>query len=237
MSRILVVDDEAVVLDTLRPILSKAGHQVQVATDGETALFLARQDPPDLVILDVMLPKIDGLQVCRILRRESSVPILMLTAMGEEADKVLGLEVGADDYLTKPFGASELLARVKALLRRVQASQAAAEAEVSADRGLVLRRLQQGDLEVDLVSGRATLAGVPLSLKPREFDLLAFLMHHRGQAFSPGQLLKEVWGYMDASDTRTVAVHIHRLREKLKDDLSEPKLIQTVRGAGYRFTP
>ena len=237
MPKILVVDDESVVLDTVRPILEKAGHQVQTASDGETALRLVGQDPPDLIILDILLPGIDGLEVCRLIRQTSPVPILMLTALDDEADKVMGLDQGADDYLTKPFGAGELLARVKALLRRSRTEPTTPGEMAGTDRRQVVHRIRHGDIEIDLISGRASLSGAPLNLKPKELDLLAFLLHHRGESFSPSQLLKEVWEYQDASDTRTVTVHIHRLRRKLKDDPSEPKLIQTVRGIGYRFAP
>lgn len=228
MAKILVVDDERILLDTLRYNLSKAGHQVWTAADGESALRVARHERPDLVLLDVMLPRIDGFDVCRTLRRESSIPILMLTARDEEVDKVLGLELGADDYLTKPFSMRELMARVKALLRRSEISRSQA-----AD-GLA-RPLREGPLELDPVSHRATLSDEPLHLKPKEFDLLAFLMGNRGRAFSREQLLQQVWGYDYVGDTRTVDVHIRWLREKVEEDPSNPRLIETVRGVGYRF--
>ncbi|MCL4369500.1 MAG: response regulator transcription factor [Chloroflexi bacterium] len=234
MTKILVVDDQPLLLDTLRRVLGTVGFEVQTADDGESALRLAREERPDLILLDVVLPTISGLEVCRILRKDSSVPILMLTAMDKEVDKVVGLEMGADDYLTKPFSVRELLARVKALLRRVEWGQPLEETAVSAE-PVVVSRLRENGVEVDLVSRRTVRTGVPVDLKPKEFDLLAFLMHHRGQAFPPGQLLTEVWGYQDTSDTRTVVVHIRRLREKLENDPSQPKLIQTVRGVGYRF--
>lgn len=234
MTKILVVDDQPLLLDTLRRVLGTVGFEVQTADDGESALRLAREERPDLILLDVVLPTISGLEVCRILRKDSSVPILMLTAMDKEVDKVVGLELGADDYLTKPFSVRELLARVKALLRRVEWGQPLEETAVSAE-PVVVSRLRENGVEVDLVSRRTVRTGVPVDLKPKEFDLLAFLMHHRGQAFPPGQLLTEVWGYQDTSDTRTVVVHIRRLREKLENDPSQPKLIQTVRGVGYRF--
>ncbi len=236
MAKILVVDDERALLDTLQPILRKAGHEVQIAWDGEEALQIARGEPTDLIILDVMLPRISGLEVCRILRRESDVPILMLTAMGDEVDKVLGLEVGADDYLTKPFGSKELLARVQALLRRAEMTHTGeGRGDTAANKALMPRNLKINDLEVDLVSRRATHRGVEINLKPKEFDLLAFLILHRGQTFTSQQLLKEVWGYGDTTDTRTVVVHIRWLREKVEVSPSQPEMIETVRGAGYRF--
>ncbi len=228
MAKILVVDDERILLDTLRYNLSKAGYEVRTAADGEAALRVARQESPDLVLLDVMLPKLDGFDVCRTLRQESSIPILMLTARDEEIDKVLGLELGADDYLTKPFSMRELMARVKALLRRAEMVQPDEERPTG-------KPLREGDLEVDLVSHQATRGGNPLHLKPKEFDLLAFLMGHQGQAFSRDQLLQQVWGYDYAGDTRTVDVHVRWLREKVEVDPSKPELIETVRGVGYRF--
>ncbi|MHB0871154.1 MAG: winged helix-turn-helix domain-containing protein [Chloroflexota bacterium] len=228
MAKILVVEDERILLDTLRYNLSKAGYEVRTADDGEAALRVARQESPDLVLLDVMLPKVDGFDVCRTLRQESSVPILMLTARDDEVDKVLGLELGADDYLTKPFSLRELMARVKALLRR-------SEMVLSDGERLAGKPLREGDLEVDLLSHQASRAGTPLHLKPKEFDLLAFLMRRRGQAFSRDQLLQHVWGYDYAGDTRTVDVHVRWLREKVEADPSSPQLIETVRGIGYRF--
>lgn len=228
MAKILVVDDERILLDTLKYNLAKAGHEVRVAADGETALKAARQDSPDLMILDVMLPKVDGFEVCRTLRQEKlATPILMLTAKDEELDKVLGLELGADDYLTKPFSMRELLARVKALLRRVEL--------IHSNEGASLKPLREGALELDLNSHRASYEGKTIHLKPKEFELLAFLMRHRGRAFSRDQLLEQVWGYEYAGDTRTVDVHIRWLREKVERDPSRPQLIETVRGVGYRF--
>jgi len=228
MAKILVVDDEPVLLDTLRYNLARAGHEVRTSADGLSALALARREAPDLVVLDVMLPGMDGFEVCRTLRQEGPVPILMLTARDEEVDKLLGLELGADDYLTKPFSMRELLARIKAMLRRVEMARSAVGEESS-------RPLRDGALEVDLVSHQASLAGSPLHLKPKEFDLLAFLMGHQGRAFSRDQLLEQVWGYDYAGDTRTVDVHVRWLREKVEIDPSRPELIETVRGVGYRF--
>ncbi len=236
MASILVVDDDPILLNTLHSILGRAGHEVKTADNGELGLAIARRWLPDLVVLDIVMPGISGLELCRILRRESTVPILMLTAMDDEEDKVSGLQSGADDYLTKPFGARELLARVQALLRRTAIQRQPMAIPPSLDAKPSTYCLKEGELELDLISGRATLAGKLLNLKPKEFDLLAFLMHHRGQLFSQEQLLREVWGYEDCSDTRTVVVHIRRLREKLEADPSSPELLQTVRGLGYRFT-
>ncbi|HEX2923442.1 MAG TPA: response regulator transcription factor [Chloroflexota bacterium] len=228
MAKILVVDDERVLLDTLRYNLVKAGYEVRTAADGDEALSVARKERPDLLILDVMLPKMDGFEVCRTLRRESSVPILMLTARDEELDRVLGLELGADDYIAKPFSMRELLARVKATLRRVDMGRADSTPEPAPT-------LKEGDLELDLSAHLATFAGKPLHMKPKEYDLLAFLMRSRGRAFSRDQLLEQVWGYDYAGDTRTVDVHVRWLREKVESDPSQPELIETVRGVGYRF--
>lgn len=228
VAKILLVDDERILLDTLRYNLAKEGYQVRTATNGEEALHAARQESPDLIVLDVMLPKMDGFEVCRTLRRWSSVPVLMLTARDEEVDKVLGLELGADDYLTKPFSMREFLARVKAMLRRVEMERA--EAEDGAE-----SLLRAGDLVVDPTAHKAFLAGQSLHLKPKEFDLLACLMRQPGRAFSRDQLLERVWGYDFAGDTRTVDVHVRWLREKIEASPSRPELIETVRGVGYRF--
>jgi len=230
VAKVLLVDDEPNLLHTLRYSLRQAGYDVATATTGEEALAQARGERPDVVVLDVMLPGLDGFEVCRRLRAESSVPILMLSARTDEVDRVVGLEVGADDYLTKPFSARELLARLKAMLRRREmlrqelAQSPASEASVASE-----------DLEVDVRGHRAALGGRTLALKPKEFDLLTFLMRHRGQVFSAEQLLERVWGYADTSDPRTVPVHIRTLREKLEVDPSRPRRIETVRGVGYRF--
>ena len=225
---ILVVEDEENLRETLRYKLNAEGYRVITAVDGEQAVEQARSKSPDLVLLDLMLPKLDGFDVCRILRKESAVPILMLTAKGEEVEKVVGLEVGADDYVTKPFSMRELLARIKALLRR--ADNGAKEAEGPAD--VVLTA---GDLKIDLTQHRAWVGENNLGLKLREFDLLAFLMKNRARAFSRDQLLDQVWGYTAGVDTRTVDVHIHWLREKIETDPGHPQRITTIRGLGYRF--
>lgn len=228
MARILVVDDEQSLLDTLRYTLAKQGYEVVTASDGEAALASARLGKPDLILLDLMLPKLDGMEVCRILRGESAVPILILTARDEEIDRVFGLEMGADDYITKPFSLRELVARVKATLRRVEMERAARADDAQSI-------LKEGSLQLDLHARRVQLGPMPLHLKPKEFDLLAFLMRHPGRAFSRDQLLEQVWGYAYSGDTRTVDVHIRWLREKIETDPSSPELIETVRGLGYRF--
>ncbi|MBI2917548.1 MAG: response regulator transcription factor [Chloroflexi bacterium] len=225
---ILVVEDEDNLLQALKYNLEKEGYSVLAAGDGESGLQLATEAKPNLVILDIMLPKLDGLEVCRLLRRESVVPILMLTARAEEIDRVVGLEVGADDYVTKPFSMRELRARVKALLRR---SRLAPEA-ITAPAGQVLRA---GDLEVNLVGHTASLGGGALELKPREFDLLALLVDNKGRAFTRDQIIARIWGDDFMGDTRTVDVHIRWLREKIETDPGSPKRIITIRGLGYRF--
>jgi DNA-binding response OmpR family regulator len=223
LKNILIVEDEPTLLATLRYNLEREGYGVATAADGETALALARAERPHLVVLDVMLPKMDGLEVCRILRRETSVPILMLTAKTEEVDKVVGLELGADDYVTKPFSMRELLARVRALLRR---------AERSPDGG---ESLTTGDLLVDFAKRQVLRNGEALALKPKEYELVAFLARNRGRAFTRDQLLNQVWGYDFAGDSRTVDVHMRWLREKIETEPSKPTRLITVRGTGYRF--
>ena len=228
MTTILIVEDDATLRETLRYNFERAGFAVATAADGQEALDLAAREPPDAVVLDLMLPKIDGFDVCRAIRRQSAVPILMLTARDDEVDKVVGLELGADDYVTKPFSVRELLARVRAMLRRVQMLQ-------PADAGPAPRVLQAGEVSVNLDEHRVYRAGQPLQLKPREFDLLAFLVQRPGRVFTREQLLSQVWEYEYAGDSRTVDVHVRWLREKIEADPSHPTLIETVRGVGYRF--
>jgi len=223
MKKILVVDDEPTLVATLKYNLEREGYQVITASDGESGLFLARANRPDLILLDLMLPVLDGLEVCRILRREMSVPILMLTAKVEEVDKVVGLELGADDYVTKPFSMRELLARVRALLRR--AETAPAEAEL----------LTTGDLQVDLRRREASRHGRALALKPKEYELLLFFVRNRGRAFTREELLSRIWGYDFAGDTRTVDVHVRWLRQKIEEEPASPTRLITMRGVGYRF--
>lgn len=228
MARVLVVDDEATLVDTIRYNLRREGYDVQVASDGNEALKLARAVAPDLVVLDLMLPGIDGLEVCRQLRRDSTVPILMLTAKDDEVDKIVGLEVGADDYMTKPFSMRELLARVRAMLRRSRMTQ-----ETAATEGA--QSVRSGDLEADPLQRKVLLGDRSLQLKPKEFDLLVYLMQQRGRVLTRDQLLEKVWGYTFGGDTRTVDVHIRWLREKIEEEPGTPRRLETVRGVGYRF--
>jgi len=224
VKKILVVDDEPTLVATLKYNLERDGFQVVTAEDGESALNLARSHRPDLVLLDLMLPGLDGFQVCRILRREMQAPILMLTAKGDEIDKVVGLELGADDYVTKPFSMRELLARVRALLRRADI-RPEGEREV----------LTSGDLSLDLAKREATRSARAVPLKPKELELLAFFLRNRQRAFTREQLLNQIWGYDYAGDTRTVDVHVSWLRQKIEDQPQKPARIVTVRGLGYRF--
>jgi DNA-binding response OmpR family regulator len=224
VKKVLVVEDEPTLVATLRYNLEREGYQVLSAADGEAGLATARGERPDVIVLDLMLPALDGLEVCRIIRRELTVPIMILTAKGEEVDKVVGLELGADDYMTKPFSMREFLARVRALLRRA-ATPPQNDTEV----------LDLGDLRIDLPSRRVMRDGNPLALKPKEYDLLVFLAQNRGRAFTRDQILNQVWGYDFAGDTRTVDVHIRWLREKVEHEPSKPVRIITVRGTGYRF--
>ena len=230
MAKVLVVDDEPNLLHTLRYNLKQAGYDVVMAATGDEAIAVATHERPDVVILDVMLPGVDGFEVCRRIRSDSAVPILMLTARTEEVDRIVGLEVGADDYLTKPFSTRELLARVKAMLRRREMIRR----ELSAT-PVGTERLVSGDLELDVAAHRVTLGDRTVALKPREFELLTFLMRNRGHLFSAEQLLEQVWGYIDTSDPRTVPVHIRSLREKIEEHPSQPRRIETIRGVGYRF--
>lgn len=226
MAGILIVEDETNVRETLALNLRAEGYEVSTASDGEAGLAAARAETFDLIVLDVMLPGIDGLSLCRLLRKDSNVPILILTARGTEVDKIVGLESGADDYIVKPFGLGEFLARVRAALRRASAPS---------PRSSVRDRLEAGDLNLDLISRRAYLAGNELKLTHKEFDLLAELMRNTGAVLSRDLLLQKVWGYEFVGDSRTVDVHVRWLREKIEDDSSQPKRITTVRGVGYRF--
>ncbi len=224
MKKVLVVDDEPTLVATLKYNLEGAGYEVLTAENGESALLVARSRRPDLVVLDLMLPIMDGLEVCRLLRRDMSMPILILTAKTEEVDKIVGLELGADDYVTKPFSMRELLARVRALLRRSETvSEDVAEVVIS------------GDLELNPRSRVVSRDGKALPLRPKEYDLLAFLMFNRRHVFTREQLLHRVWGYEDALETRTVDVHVTWLRQKIEDVPGRPTRLITVRGTGYRF--
>ncbi|MBI4317686.1 MAG: response regulator transcription factor [Chloroflexi bacterium] len=231
MAKILVVDDEATLVETIKYRLRREGFEVCVALDGLQALEVARREKPDVVLLDIMLPKMDGFEVCRTLRKVTAVPILMLTARDDEVDKVVGLELGADDYVTKPFSMRELMARVRAMLRRAQMSREEAT-DAAAD---VPPPIVAGGLVIDLARHRVVQRGKEVTLKPKEFDLLTFLVKYRGQVFSRDVLLQRVWGYEFAGDTRTVDVHVRSLREKIEVDPGEPLHLETVRGVGYRF--
>ena len=226
---VLVVEDEETLQAALEYNLAKEGYRVITASQGEEAVEVARRVRPNLVLLDIMLPNLDGLEVCRILRREMTVPIIILTAKDQEIDKVVGLEVGADDYITKPFSIREVLARVRAMLRR-------AEMVSDTDADSKSRKiLTSGQLVLDLEAHRASINEVALDLKPKEFDLLAFLMAHTGRAFTRGQLLDQVWDHDYVGDFRTVDVHIRWLREKIEGEPGSPLRIITIRGVGYRF--
>ena len=227
--KVLVVEDEENLVEALRYNLEREGYDVLTAMDGEKGLELAKGSNPDIIILDIMLPRLDGLEVCRILRRENNTPILMLTAKGEEVDRIVGLELGADDYVTKPFSMRELLARVRAMLRRSRMASEASSSSAASE------SYTAGDLEVDLSSHTARIAGVALDLKPREFDLLALLVANKGRAISRDQILERLWGYDYIGDTRTVDVHVRWLREKIETEPGSPKRIITIRGVGYRF--
>jgi len=224
MPTILLVEDDATLADTLRYNLERESYTVISASDGMTALELARSGDPDIVVLDVMLPRLDGFSVCRILRKESSVPVIMLTARQDEVDRIAGLELGADDYLTKPFSVGELLARIRAILRRT-------------DRATGLERdiVTIGAIKLDTGSRRIWRDDNEVQLSQKEFDLLACLMRNRGLALSRDVLLERVWGFDYVGDGRTVDVHIRWLREKIEADPSTPEYVQTVRGIGYRF--
>jgi two-component system OmpR family response regulator len=225
--KILVVEDDKNLLETLKYNLTKEGYNVMTAVDGVNALNIANEKNPDLVILDLMLPGMNGLEVCRILRKKMTVPILMLTAKSEEIDKVVGLEIGADDFMTKPFSMRELQARIRAMLRRFiwATSEIAGEVKV----------IKTGEIEVNTARHQAFLKGEELILTPKEFELLAFLMINKGLVFSREKLLEKVWGYDYAGDTRTVDVHIRWLRQKLENDPAKPKFLVTVRGTGYKL--
>ena len=227
----LVVEDELVLRETLTYNLVKQGYEVSAAADGRQAVEMARQSPPDLILLDIMLPKLDGFEVCRLLRQELHAPIIMLTARSDEVDKVVGLEVGADDYLTKPFSMRELLARVKAQLRRVRLLRK----EFAPETSVSTQQIRFNDLTLDLDRHEAYLHGEPLALKPKEYELLVYMAQHCGKTLSRDQLLEEVWGWDFSGGSRTVDVHIRWLREKLEADPANPARLVTVRGAGYRF--
>ncbi|MBP2019471.1 two-component system response regulator VicR [Symbiobacterium terraclitae] len=228
--RILVVDDERPIAEILKFSFEREGFEVEMAFDGEEAVAKARASQFHLVILDIMLPKLDGFSVCREIRSFSSVPILMLTAKEAEIDKVLGLELGADDYVTKPFSPRELIARVRAILRRTRSAESQGIHRGSSD-----EILREGDITINLTSYEVHKGDRPLELTPREFELLRFLVSHAGQVFSREALLEEVWGYDYYGDVRTVDVTVRRLREKLEENSARPEYIKTRRGVGYYF--
>jgi two-component system, OmpR family, response regulator len=231
MSKVLIVDDDKNLLDVLKYNLTNDGLTVVTAEDGIQALETARQERPDLILLDIMLPGLDGFEVCRILRKEMAVPILMLTAKTEEIDKVVGLELGADDYMTKPFSVRELMARVRATLRRSQWM----EQQIPETEQTLLSALKADSLEVDVVGHRVLHKGREMKLSPKEFDLLAFLMRNRGQVFNREQLVEKVWGYDYGGTARTVDVHMRSLRRKIENNPVKPEHLITVHGFGYKF--
>jgi DNA-binding response OmpR family regulator len=226
-SRILVIDDDPTLADVVGRYLTKEGFSVEIVGDGRNGLERALATLPDLVVLDLMLPGLDGFEVFRRLRRVAPIPVVMLTARGDEDDRITGLELGADDYVAKPFSPRELTARICAVLRRTSPQTNAATR--------VQPVLTHGDLEVDLVAHEVRRGGTPLAFTVKEFELLAFVMSHAGQAFRREELFESVWGYT-FGDTATVTVHVRRIREKIEVDPSDPQLLSTVRGIGYRFT-
>ena len=228
MAKVAIIEDDRTLADLLRYNLSREGFTVVAAADGNSGLELIRREKPDAIIMDVMLPGMDGFELTRMLRRESALPVLMLTARSDEIDKVLGLELGADDYLTKPFSMRELLARVKAMLRRGELAKQEATAVVGAT-------IKAGDIELDPSRHLLVVSGSVVEATPKEFDLLQFMMNNRGQVFSREGLLDRVWGYDYPGDSRTVDVHVRWLRQKIEVDSSNPKHLLTVRGVGYKF--
>jgi DNA-binding response OmpR family regulator len=225
VTRILVVDDEPTIREIVVSYLEREGFTTLEAADGNRARELLERDPPDLVVLDLMLPGTDGLELCRWIRSRSRLPVIMLTARGEESDRIVGLELGADDYVTKPFSPRELAARVRTVLRRAEPDAAADE------------RLSYDGLVIDSGTRGVTRGNELLRLTAREFDLLWFLASHPRRVFSREHLMRRVWGYSAALDTGTVTVHVRRLREKIEDDPSHPRHLETVWGVGYRFAP
>ena len=225
MSTVLVVDDEPIVRDVVGRYLRREGFRTVEAADGDRARALVESDPPSLVILDLMLPGTDGLELCRWIRSRSDLPVIMLTARTDESDRIVGLELGADDYVTKPFSPRELAARVRTVLRRAAPEPGRPE------------RLAFGDVELDASAREVRKAGRTLKLTLKEFDLLWFLASHPRRVFSRDQLMDRVWGYATALDTGTVTVHVRRLREKIEDDPSRPRFLETVWGVGYRLAP
>jgi two-component system OmpR family response regulator len=229
--KILIAEDDKNLLDILSYNMEKEGYQVITAPDGAKALEKIRNETPDLIILDIMLPEIDGFEICRIVRKEMTVPILMLTAKADEVDKIVGLELGADDYMTKPFSIRELIARSKAMLRRIELVKQSLMPPAEQSPSII----KFGELELDTARHVVSRKKVPVELGPKEFDLLAFLMLNKGQVFSRDTLLNKVWGYEFTGDTRTVDVHIRWLRQKIEANPDKPVYLRTVRGVGYKF--
>lgn len=227
----MVVEDDSTLLGVIKYNLAKEGYTTITASDGAQAIEAARKEHPDLIILDIMLPKLDGLEVCRILRHESNILIIMLTAKSEEIDKVVGLEIGADDYMTKPFSMKELLARIKAMLRRAEMALQQSGPSTTAH----LSVIRAGEFEIDVERHTASLNGFAINLTHKEFDLMAFMMRNKNRVMSRDYLLEKVWGYDFSGDTRTVDVHIRWLRQKIERDPGDPKHLVTVRGVGYKF--
>ena len=225
MSTVLVVDDEPIVREVVVRYLARDGHRTLEAADGDRARELIERQAPSLVVLDVMLPGTDGLALCRWIRARSDLPVILLTARGDESDRIVGLELGADDYVTKPFSPRELAARVRTVLRRAGARPQRAE------------RLEFGEVVMDAATREVSRAGAPVRLTAREFDLLWFMASHPRQVFSRDQLMDRVWGYEAAFDTGTVTVHVRRVREKIEDDPARPRHLETVWGVGYRIVP
>jgi len=221
--KILVVDDEKNIVELVKFNLEKEGFHVLCAYNGDEAIEVARTEKPDLIILDIMMPGKSGLDVCRIIRAESNVPIIMATAKGEEVDKILGLELGSDDYVTKPFSPRELISRIKAILRR------------TSDKVVIENLLEFGDLVIDLIKREVKLHNKALNLKPKEFELLKILSTNQGKVFTRDFLLEQLWGYDYLGDTRTVDVHMRRLRQKLEVDPAKPIYLKTIHGIGYKF--
>jgi DNA-binding response OmpR family regulator len=231
----LVVDDEPILRDTIEYNLKREGYEVLLASDGQEALDIARSRPLDLIVLDIMLPEVDGLQVLRTLREGSNVPVLLLSARGEEFDRVLGLELGADDYLAKPFAMRELVARSRAMIRRSRITiEETVKEQSSLDAG-PRNTITAGAVSIDPTARQVRVGGALVDLKPKEFDLLIYLARHPGVVLSRDALLREVWGYAFPVDTRTIDVHVRGIRQKIEVDSSQPALIETVRGYGYRF--
>lgn len=231
MQKIVIVEDEKAISDIIKYNLEREGYQVYTAYDGEEGLSVIEKVDPDMILLDIMMPKLDGLQVCKKVRQTKDTPIIMLTAKAEEIDKVVGLELGADDYITKPFGMRELIARIKANLRRVVQTQTTEAEKGNQDENIVT----EGNLSIDLVRYEVSKNGTVLELTLREFELLKFLATQKGKVFSRETLLEKVWGYEYYGDVRTVDVTVRRLREKIEDDPSKAGYVLTKRGVGYYF--